>query len=401
MTIDGRVVSQDLEARRWTAVTDEFWWFHNPGSWGGVKVYHGGVLAEYLVYRVAGVSGTLVARDGHRFEVSTTRSEILRERCALWAKARVLLQAAGAKERAARSLSDEDRAAAWRALREGEHEPDGYLGEVLIKTVHPRYTSVFDMAKRRGGRVALAVSHWSRGAEEVQREEIATVLGVDMAQWLRVESGFAAAEQLNVIFGELLGGNVFSGVDLDTEIVRLDNRVKLLVLKEMTRTERAALSGLRVLSRTTRDEMWHANSRQSREARLAGDLPPRPQVRRVRIGLAPGTAAWTDGVSYVAISRRRLARCLGLGLSGWTSLALLMRHDYAHIASTEDKAEHDLEFYQRFHDGLVDPWVTLMRDVLQAVRAYARERTKLRLKPPRDVLSEISSHQRRIALADS
>ena len=394
ITIDARRVSQDPATKRWTTVTDALRWLHQPGTWAGVHAYHGGVLAQSLAHSDVGVSGTLVAREGHCFEVSTTRSEILRERCPLWTKARVLLKASAQQERATRALSDEDRAAVWHALLEGHEEPDDYLSQRLLKTVHPRYATPYDLARRRGGRIALALKHWVPGAEQVQREEVATVLGPDMAAWLRADDAAQAAAQLNAIFGESLGHNRFSAVDLHSEIARLEHRVKLLATKELTRTERAALAALRTVSRMTRDEMWRADLRASGQSYLAGCHPSRPQVRRVRIGIASGTAAWTDGASYVAIERRRLRRCLALGLSGWCSLAILMRHEYAHIVPTEDTAEHDLEFYRRFHDGLIVPWVTLVRDVLKAVRQYTRERERLGLKPPREVAAELESHHR-------
>ena len=100
-----------------------------------------------------------------------------------------------------------------------------------------------------------------------------------------------------------------------------------------------------------------------------GSTPPCPSTRRMRIGIATRTTTWTDGVSYVAIERRRLRRCLGLGLNGWCSLAMIMRHEYAHDTPTAGQGEHDLAFYQRFHDGLLHPWVSLVNDVVRATRA--------------------------------
>lgn len=72
------------------------------------------------------------------------------------------------------------------------------------------------------------------------------------------------------------------------------------------------------------------------------------KTRQLRIGIAEADG-WTDGVSYIAISREYLAR-QQLDPRGICNVGSLLIHELCHDQSDLGAHPHDQEFYELFHD---------------------------------------------------
>jgi len=72
--------------------------------------------------------------------------------------------------------------------------------------------------------------------------------------------------------------------------------------------------------------------------------------RSVRLGSSLMADGWTDGKSYIAVSKEFLSELRGNPFSDATAVADLILHEYCHGDADTGKHSHDREFYKAFHD---------------------------------------------------
>jgi len=72
--------------------------------------------------------------------------------------------------------------------------------------------------------------------------------------------------------------------------------------------------------------------------------------RKLVIGISDIAEGWTDGKTYIAVSRSFLKRC-SLGTeSGWNGLIALLCHELCHDSADACTHEHTFDFYLAYHD---------------------------------------------------
>lgn len=99
------------------------------------------------------------------------------------------------------------------------------------------------------------------------------------------------------------------------------------------------------------DELLTLNILRKVNARIAAiTLGKNFKKRKIVAGVADCFDGWTDGVTYIAISRRALSkiRCK----SGVTSLLNLMIHEYSHSIDSVSEHDHGFDFYKCFHEAV-------------------------------------------------
>lgn len=72
--------------------------------------------------------------------------------------------------------------------------------------------------------------------------------------------------------------------------------------------------------------------------------------RAICVGTSDTALAWTDGHSYICLSRKYLKNCAPQYSGGAAHLAATMFHELSHTDSTEDTHHHGIEFYRNFHN---------------------------------------------------
>ncbi|CAM3857311.1 ATP-binding protein [Vreelandella rituensis] len=77
-------------------------------------------------------------------------------------------------------------------------------------------------------------------------------------------------------------------------------------------------------------------------------------VRKISAGKADKVEAWTDGCSYIQIDRGILKN-VRHHKCGVNKLVALIVHEYCHGDSTSGTHSHDYDFYQQFHEAILDP----------------------------------------------
>ena len=136
VAVDGRRANVDPAKLSWTEETDKFRFRVGSAAHKGVDVYNVGVyVCNYPHYRF-GVSGVLVSKLGHTFELNTARNDVLMSRCPLWRDAVELFGRLSETEVRKGRLRDDDRMAILRKIVWGEAPAEHHLDTPLFKTVH-------------------------------------------------------------------------------------------------------------------------------------------------------------------------------------------------------------------------------------------------------------------------
>jgi hypothetical protein len=75
--------------------------------------------------------------------------------------------------------------------------------------------------------------------------------------------------------------------------------------------------------------------------------------RRILPGQSDVAEAWTDGTRTIWVEARKIA-LLSEGYHGCTRIASLLLHEMLHEGPDTETHEHDIEFYERFHEAALD-----------------------------------------------
>lgn len=118
-----------------------------------------------------------------------------------------------------------------------------------------------------------------------------------------------------------------------SEIDHVD--LKVIDNKDLTPREASARNAIQAAS----------NTMAKRLANAGYDV----DARKVIIGESYCADGWTDGISYISVSRHML-RLLESGMPGAFQLSLLLLHEYIHQNNSVDEPDHDFDFYKAYHD---------------------------------------------------
>ena len=381
--IDGRRIGVVPDSVDWTRETERLRLRVDPVQ-HGLFVYSQGVLVTSYPHDYCGVSGVLLSREGYPFVMTLARNEIVQRDCPLWAEASELLAEQRIARRRQGVLTDADRAAWWRDFLCGRvHSAEVWRSPVL-KLVNGRSLSPRAVCFDYHGCFSIATTLSSAVGEQAIRRRVAAVLVPGTRAWLGL--GESACEgDAELVLSKLFADEIafdrcadFSETfwaDLDEAIA--PDRI-VVPVKEWTRTEHALMSGLRTMGARLSDAVGY-RAVVFDEA----DWSHWRCTRRIELGEAGGTAAWTDGRRWIGFDRFYLARYGRRGWPGWRHLCRVLLHEYAHDVPDGAAHMHDMEFLLRMHETLLSPRFNEDTVVRAGVSAYNAMRARQGLVPDR------------------
>ena len=81
--VDGGRINVDPAGLKWAEETDDFWFSVDQNGQTGVDVYNMGAFVRTYPHQKVGVSGELISKVGHAFDLNMARNDILQPSCAL------------------------------------------------------------------------------------------------------------------------------------------------------------------------------------------------------------------------------------------------------------------------------------------------------------------------------
>ena len=352
---------QKTENKKWTARNERLYFKEEPNQTRGIDIYSQGVYVENKWHGNIGVSGSIVSKVGHPFDLNMARNEI-KESCPLWQEALSLIRVAKGKRRTHGTLNDIDREAIWTDLRLEAmymHEAERLK---ILPTINNRYTTWRALLNRWKGRIAVA-PRGSTAAEAAHRNRDACVLDPIMLEWTRTRDVQSLAAHLNTMISQHhSGGEVLwtipriEAVDLAELCAPYEDNIHIVERPNWRIEEADAMAGLKILGSSV------ARALKTTE-------------RKLILAQAQGRLAWTDGKTWIAFDRTFLTHNARRDANGWNCLLHIMLHEYIHVEQDEDAHAHPPEFYEQFHDTITsESWEGALM-VLNAMRAQLRATT--------------------------
>lgn len=352
--LNDELISENLDAVKWDIVTDDA--YMQIDNKRNLTVYNLGVkVREYTGWDI-GFGGIVVSKKP--LEVNFARNDILRKSCPVWKNIQKEINAL-LKERSAASvnkntnLTDGERAVMSRKFITGEI---AYIEgrrlklftdvqgrhHTLTKLLSCKKITVSDKYNRIGNKVH------ERGISFVLDDGIFENFGVKTIEELLK----ALREQCyNSWKGMKHGTKDSNKVFKDMDTFKLERLIveDIEEFKEQINTSSIRLDkkDLLLKQQLTLDIL----NKQEKKIRnlLNRYCQPKARKREIIAGESELAEAWTDGETYIAISKELLN--LGtLGTPGFTKLVEILLHEYIHRDNDLQSHSHDFVFYKIFHE---------------------------------------------------
>jgi len=344
--LNGVLISEDPAKAKWTVETDDAY-FKLATTRTTMSVYNLGVLVMKVDASRYGVGGTVVSK--HRLDVNFARNDVQND-CEVFKRIKAELRKHSDRETTTkRKLTDAQRThvahrivacdIGWKEASEASIFTDVDGKSYNLENFRSKlYRSEEMLAAARGDRTAVKIQNQGMAialaTETLERFGVKDVTGLIkvIVAFCRSFAGDPTASWTAKYLGEAFEKVVPKTLDDYRHLV--DETYETIDPKTLTASRRllmrAAEKGGYVISRELGKDFRRM-------------LPGRSQVAH----------AWTDGVKAIWIETERLP-LLSMGYQGCTRFAALILHEYMHDGPDTETHEHDSEFYENFHDTVLD-----------------------------------------------
>lgn len=386
--LNGVVVSEDPAAKKWDFEDEDCYIKITEGS--HLAVYSQGLFVTDIYAGTMGVAGTVITKRGRALVLNMARNDILRAECELFGRIQkqcAKIAAARRGKEKAKRLTNDDRA--YMAAQTANPENIELLEQKIFTLTNGRHLSFSQLVAGAG---LAAAPSGDRIAEKIMRSGQVRVLAeatLDRFNCATIEELVTALiDRLELANSE----KPDHMLDYKLRLIRrttwypqladvpayaeINNAV--IPYKDLTKQQQAILHALDDASRVSKDAV---EMRQNGGVSLGGWTAP----RKLRLATSEGCEAFTDGRSYIAIVDEVAEAAVKQGLSGWFRLTALLVHEYLHDSDDTGSHSHDQEFYEVFHDVMLDSTDALMKAAIKAMRYYTKSTGKLTINQAREL----------------
>ncbi len=331
---NGEQINTPASQCKWTFEDDDAYYLFGKGA--NFSLYNLGAYVKAIPASQAGVTGVMVSKK--RLRLSVSRTEIIRsgnDACPVYDRIEAVVKENRIKKvrKKANRLDRDERIATLHDLLNSDQDYNDVKNLGLFETCNDRIMSLDAIRKIRSP--WCFAERGDRAADRLIQSDRAICLSDDTLEWLN----YSGSEW--DFFNWLL-----------TESYRSDNwtntlRDKWKHIKQLHANFDDLRSGYRSTSSFIPENKWTKPERRVIRVLQSYNLW---NGRTLCIGTSDVALAWTDGSSYICLSREYL-RGLSLATShGAAMLIHTMFHELAHDDDTSGTHHHGMEFYKAFHE---------------------------------------------------
>jgi len=343
ITLNGVLISDD-NSTQWDYEDEDVKIKWNPKKEDGISIYSLGVFVKTVNNYVYGINADVVTKKA--LKLNMARNEIT-DTDPLWVKIANFLQERSiveGKEKASSSRLDEaTRKSLIRQFLNYQIGFDDIANLPVIRDCRGRTTRLGTLWSKKLP-LTVAPSEKSSIAERIASSKRAMVLHYDDLRIWGVETPEALMELL-ICMAEKSSENpqYYCNKLYRVNIISFD----LLSDGFLGTNSEIGIKELKPRESAARNSIQYASDIMAK--RLAYHFDVAPTKRKITVGISDVADAWTDTLSYIAINRVLLG-ILDSGYYGAVQIALCLLHEYCHDASDINSHEHDMLFYEKYHD---------------------------------------------------
>ncbi len=359
--LNGDLVTRNPADEKWSLVTDDAYIRYEDTQ--RLSVYNRGIHVMDLPESRLGTGGVIVSRQA--LQVNFARNDV-QSSCEVWKRiCEVVEQHTAKKLTQKKSLSDGERLRVAQDLLHGRVAATSHTRTKLFTAVTGRHYSISELLRHRHLPLTVAPKGSIVG-DRLHRSKTAFVLADQTLLRFNAAHLGDLLAKCRTIWPKSLGTQEFHTQDFASLARLFNDSYQLLRDSDATHRERLWLDLLRL------GESWMAQTiADLEEAKLS-----RGDSRRVLLGQSESRNAWTDGASFICVSRQFLQRH-DFNLSGLYAVGRVLLHEMCHIEPSAEEHDHDQAFYEQFHDRSEAIGVFVSRALSRLPTAAASLRRKL------------------------
>lgn len=346
VNFNGRLISEDPAQAKWTHETDDAY-FKLSSNAARLVVYNLGVRVMDQFSHIHGIGGIVVSKQ--RLDVNFARNDVQSD-CPVYRRIKSELRKHSASAVTKRKLTDDQRK--YLALQVVSHDITWSDAKAvpLLTNVEGKHFSLdrlrtivhqgFDIAVApRGDRLAMKVAQ--QGMAVVLAEETLQRFDVrDLNGLIEALSSFGLANNVEGVRERYMAG-YFATLVSSLKVTQIEDYAHLIDASYEA-IDPKSLSPVRKINLKAIEA----------GADMVAQVLGKPR-RRILPGQSDVAEAWTDGTRTIWVEARKIA-LLSEGYHGCTRIASLLLHEMLHEGPDTETHEHDIEFYERFHEAALD-----------------------------------------------
>ena len=350
VSLNGRVVSKRPDECTWDHQTDDAYMKFNRSS--DLEVYNLGVFVRNYSAHALGSGGIVVSK--RPLKVNFPRNDVLVHQCEVWP--RIIEQM---RTISIRRLTDKDN------INKDERQ---FLADQIA---YGRIPSSIDVSKlkvftdargsqlsledlRRFKRLSVAAEGRRHVGARMQSGSDVLVLADETLKRFRTDSLSGLLERVRYGTGQAPALDL---VDFDELTLRIDDRFREIPNHSvLSAEERAAFEALCETHQAFFD--WFSGADKT------------TGVRQLKMGDYELAPAWTDGKSYITVTRKLLKKAAIQQMPGFLEAFIVLAHEYCHDSPDALAHDHDPVFYSKFHDAMQHRPGRLAKLAVQAAERY-------------------------------
>ena len=351
VTVNGKRVSKNPAKAKWDLETDDAYISLKPH--GGLAVFNLGIHTMTMDSWRLGTGGEIVTK--HQVKVNFARNDIQSD-CEVWKRIKAEVdELAGKAVAKKKSLTDGEKRRLATKLADGLEDFGNLRDTKLITAVTGRAYSLDEFINTARSRPITLASKGSVKGDTIHRMGTAFVVADETLDRFGVYS-----------LGELCKLLRDKGANLLERIVDFDELAATISDKHSI----IPVSKLRVSERIWLDIM-QASQKELKSTWF--------QSRNLQIGDSETRNGWTDGQTFIAVSRQFLDK-QDFSIDGLAKVGRLLLHEYCHDGADISDHDHDQAFYEEFHDQAGNVGHFIERALKQMPFAFRREKKKINQK---------------------
>lgn len=378
--LNDKVVSKDVSEQSWTHDTDQA--YVKLTETGDLDVYNLGVFVCSYSNWVYGKGGTVVSKE--QLTLNTARNDILKSKCNVWKKTSKFLKDTATKDNLSRvKLDDSARQNLMNQWVSNELSFTELKGKRLLPDIQGRHHTLTALGKF-GFRFTVAHSKHSQIGENIHNNGGCFVFSPIIFNWFGVETG---EELQNILMEKYKKEGLITKfqnpkgitfLDFDELAEEFKSSYETILADKYTRKQKTYMEVASVMATEI-----PAIVDQYLGNRGSEKIAPRKLI----LGKSEQARAWTDSLSYIGIDHKFIT-CLDEGARGITRVIHVLIHEYLHNESSLGDHVHSNQFFENFHDIIIDKYTDINTIAITAKARYIKSLMKNDLAMPREYLRE-------------
>lgn len=306
---------------------------------GELNVYNLGAFTKKFSTFEYGRGGDIVSKQ--QLRLNFARNDIMVNECPIWKEVTAFVKTQANKEvkKKKTPLNDDERRMISLRIRAGELD-DVQFKQKIITDVNNRNWSVHELRNAKFAKRFTSSRRWDRRAGKIHDTKRVFIISNSTLERFEVSTTEELLTYLIVVEKHRYGASylkTWKHIELAPLMAKISNSYAILKDGELTMHEQIWLE---LIKKHQTDLTWYDGRRHN--------------IREIYIGEAEHADGWTDGSSYIAISRSWLKHQSYHYVTGPVAVGALLIHEYCHDEEDTGSHAHSPEFYEKYHEHSMD-----------------------------------------------